>query len=88
MDMSEPHTSIDGYTGPRIDADPTETGEWLEAFDSVVSTDGPNRARYLVARLLERAAKNHISVPGAVSCKHQRRGRPDLHRWRRSWRGL
>jgi pyruvate dehydrogenase E1 component len=67
MDMSEPPTSIDGYTGPRVDADPAETGEWLEAFDSVVSTDGPNRARYLVARLLERAAKNHISVPGAVS---------------------
>ena len=65
--MSEPNTSADGLTGPRIDSDPVETGEWLDAFDSVVSTDGPNRARYLMARLHERAAKSHIAVPGLIS---------------------
>ena len=65
--MSEPPSFIDGSTGPRIDTDPAETGEWLDAFDSVVSTDGPIRARYLVAQLLERAAENRIAVPGLIS---------------------
>ena len=65
--MSEPPTFIDGYTGPRPDSDPTETAEWLDAFDSVVETDGQARAQYLVARLLQEAARNHIAVPGAVS---------------------
>ena len=65
--MSEPPTFIDGYTGPRPDTEPIETAEWLDAFDSVVATDGPNRAQYLVARLLQEATRNHIAVPGAVS---------------------
>ena len=65
--MSEPPTFIDGYTGPHIDTDPTETAEWLDAFDSVVATDGQGRAQYLVARLIREAARNHIAVPGAVS---------------------
>jgi pyruvate dehydrogenase E1 component len=65
--MSEPNTFTDGFTGPRIDSDPVETGEWLDAFDSVASTDGPNRARFLMARLHERAAKSHIAVPGLIS---------------------
>jgi len=65
--MSEPPTFIDGYTGPHIDTDPTETAEWLDAFDSVVATDGQSRAQYLVARLIREAARNHIAVPGAVS---------------------
>ena len=65
--MSETPTFIDGYTGPGMDTDPTETSEWLEALDSVVATDGQGRAQYLVGRLIQEAARNHIAVPGAVS---------------------
>ncbi len=77
MDMSEPPTFIDGYTGPSIDTDPTETSEWLDALDSVVATDGQGRAQYLVARLIQEAARNRIAVPGAVSTPYINTIRPE-----------
>ena len=33
------------------DANPEETGEWLEALKSVIDEEGPERAHYLLARL-------------------------------------
>jgi pyruvate dehydrogenase E1 component len=37
------------------EVDAVETGEWLEAIDSVLAHDGPERARHILARVLERA---------------------------------
>ena len=37
------------------DADPEETSEWIEALDSVASIQGPERARFILAELQERA---------------------------------
>jgi pyruvate dehydrogenase E1 component len=39
--------------GAEIDA--VETSEWLEALDAVVSHDGPERAKQLLTRVIERA---------------------------------
>jgi pyruvate dehydrogenase E1 component len=66
-DPEERETHIDGFTQRLVDTDPDETEEWLEAIDSVVATDGRTRARYLMARLVERARENHVGVPGSVS---------------------
>jgi pyruvate dehydrogenase E1 component len=42
--------------GPDVsDVDAVETAEWIEALDAVVSHDGPNRARDLLTRVIERA---------------------------------
>ena len=41
--------------GAAADLDAVETTEWLEAVDAVVSHDGPDRARDLLTRVLERA---------------------------------
>ncbi len=41
--------------GAGADIDAVETTEWLEALDSVVAHDGPDRARQLLTVLLERA---------------------------------
>jgi pyruvate dehydrogenase E1 component len=38
-----------------LDLDAVETTEWLEALDAVVSNDGPDRARDLLTRVIERA---------------------------------
>jgi pyruvate dehydrogenase E1 component len=38
------------------DLNPQETQEWLEALDEVIDAYGPNRASYLLDRLVERAA--------------------------------
>jgi len=42
-----------GANGSDIDA--VETSEWLEALDAVVAHDGPDRARDLLKRVVERA---------------------------------
>ncbi|HET9124432.1 MAG TPA: pyruvate dehydrogenase (acetyl-transferring), homodimeric type [Solirubrobacteraceae bacterium] len=39
--------------GPDLDA--VETTEWLEAIDAVIAADGPERARELLTRVIERA---------------------------------
>jgi pyruvate dehydrogenase E1 component len=44
-----------GSNGAGSDLDAVETTEWLEALDAVVSNDGPDRARELLTRVVERA---------------------------------
>jgi len=41
--------------GAGADLDVVETTEWLEALDAVVSHDGPDRAREILTRVVERA---------------------------------
>src|SRR3979411_948441 len=41
--------------GAAADIDAVETGEWLDAVDAVVAHDGPDRARDLLTRVVERA---------------------------------
>jgi pyruvate dehydrogenase E1 component len=40
---------------PPVDADPTETAEWMQAFQSVVTTHGAERARYVLDQLVRLA---------------------------------
>jgi len=44
------------------DLDPVETGEWREAFDSVVEFDGADRAGFLLAELINEARRNGTPV--------------------------
>jgi pyruvate dehydrogenase E1 component len=60
-------TYIDGFVHQLHDADPVETGEWLDSLDTVVSERGTTRARFLMAKLLERAHQVSLGVPGSVS---------------------
>ena len=41
--------------GAEADLDAVETTEWLEALEAVVSHDGPDRARQILTRVVERA---------------------------------
>ena len=38
-----------------IDIDPAETKEWLDAIDSVIKTEGVERAQYLVEQVIDEA---------------------------------
>ena len=49
------------------DFDPTETGEWIDSFDSLVHARGNERARLVVARLLERAQQLDVGIPATVT---------------------
>ena len=57
----------DEYIHQLPDTDPTETQEWLDSLDAVATQLGPVRARYLLAKLLERAHETKLGVPGAVT---------------------
>ncbi|MFL6125109.1 MAG: pyruvate dehydrogenase (acetyl-transferring), homodimeric type [Actinophytocola sp.] len=57
----------DGLAAHLPDIDPEETEEWLESFDSMLSTGGQQRARYLMLRLLERAREKRVGVPSLTS---------------------
>ncbi len=58
---------FDGVSHQLPDADPTETAEWLDAFDDVVDVHGRTRARYLLMRILERAGQKQVDFPATVS---------------------
>src|SRR5215469_12848767 len=45
------------------DLDPQETSEWVEALDEIVDEAGPDRAGYLLERLMDRAANLGVRVP-------------------------
>src|SRR3954451_12942282 len=47
----------------QTDLNPQETSEWLEALDQIVYEAGPDRATYLLERLLNRAADFGVSPP-------------------------
>ncbi|MDR3477939.1 MAG: pyruvate dehydrogenase (acetyl-transferring), homodimeric type [Gammaproteobacteria bacterium] len=47
-------------TKARDDIDPIETKEWLDAFASLVKHEGPERARYIIEQLLEKAAQKGV----------------------------
>ncbi len=45
----------------QVEVDPQETREWLEALDAVVSADGPQRAQFLLQRVV-----GHAQLTGAA----------------------
>jgi len=45
------------------DADALETREWLEALDAVVEHEGPERAYFLLERLIDEARQAGVDVP-------------------------
>ncbi len=50
-----------------VDTDPVETQEWIESLDAIAEEKGPMRARYLLARLQQRAHETRLGVPGVVT---------------------
>jgi pyruvate dehydrogenase E1 component len=53
--MADESKTNSGNANGSVDLDTVETTEWLEALDAVVSNDGPDRARELLTRVIERA---------------------------------
>ncbi|HLJ17122.1 MAG TPA: pyruvate dehydrogenase (acetyl-transferring), homodimeric type [Bryobacteraceae bacterium] len=45
------------------DLNPQETGEWLEALDEIIDAEGPDRVKFLLERLFDRAANLGVSPP-------------------------
>ena len=45
------------------DADAQETREWMDALSSVIQSEGPERAHFLLEQLLEHARQNSVDLP-------------------------
>ena len=42
------------------DTNPDETAEWREAFEALLATEGPQRARYILDQLAQRARQPQV----------------------------
>jgi pyruvate dehydrogenase complex dehydrogenase (E1) component len=49
------------------DIDAQETTEWLESLEAVIEHDGVERARYLLRKLSEHAARTGAGIPHALT---------------------
>ncbi|MEA2000668.1 MAG: pyruvate dehydrogenase (acetyl-transferring), homodimeric type [Actinomycetota bacterium] len=72
---------IDGFTHQLPDTDPGETKEWLESLDAVINTEGDGRARFLMAKLIERARAQNVGVPASVSTPYINTIPPEHEAW-------
>ena len=53
------------------DLNPMETGEWLEALEQIIDEEGPDRASYLLQRLLDRASNFGVTAPLKLNTPYQ-----------------
>ncbi len=61
--MAQANTSPSPQHDPSDDVDPQESGEWLDALDAVIEREGPERAHYLLERLIERSRRSGAYIP-------------------------
>jgi pyruvate dehydrogenase E1 component len=52
---------------PEADADPQETAEWIEALEQVIAQLGPQRATFLLKRLLAHARTRRVPLPQVLA---------------------
>ncbi|RSZ61388.1 pyruvate dehydrogenase (acetyl-transferring), homodimeric type [Corynebacterium hylobatis] len=57
----------DGVASYLNDSDPEETREWMDSLDGLLTESSPERARYLMLRLLERASAKRVPLPNLTS---------------------
>ena len=50
-------------TDPMSETDNIETQEWLDALEAVIETEGPERAHYLLERLMDKARRSGANLP-------------------------
>lgn len=53
------------------DIDPEETKEWLDAIHSVIRSEGLERAHFLIERIAERATRDGLPLPYALTTPYR-----------------
>ena len=64
------HEIFDQFKQQLPDIDPAETQEWLDSLDGVVAEAGPERARFIVYKLLKRARQLQVGLPPLVQTRY------------------
>jgi pyruvate dehydrogenase E1 component len=52
------------------DIDPQETREWLEALDGVLEAEGPDRAHFLIEKLIDKARRSGAFLPFSANTEY------------------
>jgi pyruvate dehydrogenase E1 component len=76
--MTDPDTILDGIPSQLPDHDPTETKEWIASIASVIEHEGPDRARFLLTRVLQAARARGVGVPSLTSTDYINTIPPEL----------
>ena len=53
------------------DLDPQETREWLDALEGVIAAEGPQRAHYLIEKLVDKARRRGAWLPFHATTAYQ-----------------
>ncbi|MBX9964211.1 MAG: alpha-ketoglutarate dehydrogenase [Burkholderiales bacterium] len=61
-DLSKFDTSFFWRVLPK-DLDPTETKEWLDAFDAILEAEGAERGTFILRKLLDHARRRRVPMP-------------------------
>ncbi len=72
---------IDGFHRQIPDSDPEETLEWLDSLDTMIESDGQQRARFIMARLIAHARAQNVDVPASVSTPYINTIPPEQEAW-------
>ena len=65
------------------DIDPQETREWLDALVSVLETEGPERAHYLLEALVDKARRSGANLPYSANTAYINTIPPHARQYRR-----
>ncbi|HLE59759.1 MAG TPA: pyruvate dehydrogenase (acetyl-transferring), homodimeric type [Candidatus Limnocylindria bacterium] len=68
--MQPIHEIFDQFKQQLPDTDPVETSEWLDSLDAVVQQAGPERARFIIYKLLKRARQLEVGLPPLVQTRY------------------
>jgi len=64
------HEIFDQFKHQLPDIDPTETQEWMDSLDALVEQAGPERARFVIFKLLKRARQLQVGLPPLVQTRY------------------
>lgn len=61
--MSNQNLSPDLSQDSGQDIDLLETQEWLDALESVLEVEGPERAHFLIEQMIEKVRRSGVNLP-------------------------
>src|SRR5438132_7310899 len=64
------HDVFDEFKHQLPDIDPAETQEWVDSLDALVEAGGPERARFVLYKLLKRARQLHVGIPPLTQTRY------------------
>ena len=70
FNVSDLHDVFDEFKHQLPDIDPDETQEWIESLDALLKQSGPDRARFVLYKLLKRARMLHVGLPPLTQTRY------------------